>query len=63
MERADGGEQVARLELNARVEITGRSDPKHPDWSSVIVAEGSHTGEQGWVKTALLSDLTRKKSI
>ena len=63
MERADGGKQVARLELNARVEITGRSDPKHPDWSSVIVAEGSHTGEQGWVKTALLSDLTRKKSI
>ena len=63
MERAGGGKQVARLELNARVEITGQSDPKHPDWSSVIVTEGSHTGKQGWVKTALLSDLTRKKSI
>jgi hypothetical protein len=63
MERADGGKQVARLELNARVEITGQSDPKHPDWSSVIITEGSHTGKQGWVKTALLSDMTRKKSI
>jgi hypothetical protein len=63
MERADGGKQVTRLELNARVEITGQSDPKHPDWSSVIVTEGSHTGKQGWVKTALLSDLARKKSI
>lgn len=63
MERADGGKQVAQLELNARVEITGQSDPKHPGWSSVIVTEGAHTGKQGWVKTALLSDLTRKKSI
>jgi hypothetical protein len=63
MERADGGKQVARLELNARVEITGQSDAKHPDWSSVIVTDGSHVGKQGWVKTALLSDMTRKKSI
>jgi hypothetical protein len=63
MERAGGGKQVARLELNARVEITGQSDPQHLDWSSVIVVEGSHTGKQGWVKTALLSDMTRKKSI
>jgi uncharacterized protein DUF4157 len=62
MEHADGGKQVARLELNERVEITGQPDPKHPDWSSVIVAEGSHTGKQGWLKTAMLSDVTRKKS-
>ena len=63
MEHADGGKQVARLELNERVEITGRSDPKHLDWSSVIVTEGSHIGKQGWVKTALLSDVTLKKSM
>jgi Domain of unknown function (DUF4157) len=63
MERADGGKQVGRLELNARVETTGQSDPKHLDWSSVIVTEGSRTGKQGWVKTALLDDMPRKKSI
>jgi hypothetical protein len=63
MERADAGKQLARLELNARVEITGQSDDKRPDWSSVIVTEGSNAGKQGWVKTALLSDITRKKSI
>jgi hypothetical protein len=61
MERAGGGKQVARLELNERVEITGQSDPEHPDWSSVIVTEGSQTGKRGWVETALLSDMTRKK--
>lgn len=63
MEHAAGGKLVARLPLNTRVEITGQSDPKHLDWSSVIVTEGSHIGKQGWVKTALLSDMTRKKSI
>jgi Domain of unknown function (DUF4157) len=63
MEHAGGGKKVASLELNARVEITGQSDPKHPDWSSVIVTEGSHAGEQGWVETALLGTVTRKKSM
>jgi hypothetical protein len=63
MQRADGGKQVALLELNIRVETTGQSDPKHPEWSSVIVTQGSHTGKQGWVKTVVLSDKTRKKSI
>jgi hypothetical protein len=63
MERADGGKQVTRLEFNERVDTTGQPDPKHPDWSSVIVTEGSHTSKQGWVKTALLSDVKRKKSI
>ena len=62
MERADGGKQVARLALNARVEITGQADAKHLDWSSAIVTEGSNAGKQGWVKTALLDDMTRKKS-
>jgi len=63
MERADGGKQIARLELNARVEVTGQPDEKHPDWSSVIVTDGPHIGKQGWVKTSLLSDMTRKKSL
>jgi Domain of unknown function (DUF4157) len=63
MEHAAGGKKVASLDLNARVEITGQADPKHPDWSSVIVTEGSHAGQQGWVETALLGTLTRKKSM
>ncbi|WP_433727393.1 hypothetical protein ACQP2Y_12285 [Actinoplanes sp. CA-051413] len=63
MERADVGTQVAKVKLNARVEITGQADAAHADWSSVIVTEGLQTGKQGWVKTALLDDLTRKKSI
>jgi len=62
MERADGGKQVTRLEFNERVETTDQPDPKHPDWSRVIVTEGSHTGKQGWVKTALLDDYKLKKS-
>ena len=63
MERADGGKQVARLDLNTRVEVTGQTDQKHPDWSSVIVTDGSQLGKQGWVKTSLLDDMTRKKSL
>ena len=63
MERAGGGKRLARLDLNTRVEITGETDPKHTDWSSVIVTAGSQVGKQGWVETSLLSDLTRKKSI
>jgi hypothetical protein len=63
MERAGGGKRLASLALNARVEITGQTDPKHPDWSSVIVTGGSRIGKQGWVETSLLSPMTRKKSI
>jgi hypothetical protein len=63
MERADGGKRVARLDLNTRVEITGQTDQNHPDWSSVIVTDGSHVGKQGWVKTSLLDDTARKKSL
>jgi Domain of unknown function (DUF4157) len=63
MERADGGKRVARLDLNTRVKITGQTDQKHPDWSRVIVTEGSQVGKQGWVKTSLLSDMRRKKSL
>jgi hypothetical protein len=63
MERADGGKVLARIELNARVEITGPADVKHPDASPVIVTDGAHAGKQGWVKTSLLSDFTRKKSL
>jgi hypothetical protein len=63
MDRADGGKRVALLQLNTRVETTGQPDPKHLDWSSVIVTEGPQIGKQGWVKTSFLSDLTRKKSI
>jgi hypothetical protein len=64
MERADGGKRVARLDLNTRVEITGQTDQKHPDWSNVIVTDdGSQVGKQGWVKTSLLGDTTRKKSL
>ena len=62
MERAGGGKQVAPLELNERVETTGQPDPKHQDWSSVIVTEGSHTGKQGWVKTAQLDEREHKKT-
>ena len=61
MERADGGKRVASLDLNTRVETTGQTDQKNPDWSSVIVTDGSQRGKQGWVKTSLLSDFTRKK--
>jgi hypothetical protein len=62
-EHADGGKRVAQLDLNTRVEVTGQTDPKHTDWSSIIVVEGSQIGKQGWVKTSFLSDLTRKKSL
>jgi hypothetical protein len=63
MERADGGKRIAALPLNTRVEITGQTDQKHPDWISVIVTDGSLVGRQGWVKTSHLSDMTRKKSL
>ena len=63
MERADRGKRVARLNFNTRVEITGQTDPQRPDWSSVIVTDGSEVGKQGWVKTSFLSDLKRKKPL
>jgi hypothetical protein len=47
MARADGGKRVARLDLTTRVEITGQTDQKHPDWSSVTVTDGSPGGETG----------------
>jgi hypothetical protein len=63
MERADGGKRVALLDLNSRVEVTGQTDQKHTDWSSVIVTDGLQVGKQGWVKASFLGDTTRKKSL
>src|SRR5262245_19317540 len=54
--RADGGNRVALLDLNTRVEATGQTDQKYPDWSSVIVTDGPQAGKEGWVKTAFLGD-------
>jgi hypothetical protein len=63
MERADGGKRVALLDLNTRVEVTGQTDQKHTDWSSVIVTDGPQVGKQGWVKASFLGDTTHKKSL
>lgn len=62
MDIAAGSKRVASLDLHTRVEITGQTDQKHPDWVSVIVTDGSQVGKQGWAETRFLSDLKVKRS-
>jgi hypothetical protein len=59
---ADSGKAITSLDLHTRVEITGQTDPTHPDWVKVIVTDGPQVGMQGWVEKGHLSDFKVKKS-
>jgi hypothetical protein len=50
-----GRKGAVELDINSAVEVTETVDPAHKDWQNVVVIDGPHTGERGWVMSAALS--------